>query len=70
MCPPSQDLMRSNVERNFWIPLSSGDAIVSCRLLWWGVKSNYAGAPYDVVVGADVVALPYDPVALARTFHA
>ncbi len=33
-CPPSQDLMRSNVERNFWMPSSSGDVIVSCRLLW------------------------------------
>ncbi len=69
-CPPSQELMRSNVERNFWMPSSSGDAIVSCRLLWWGVESNYAGAPYGVVVGADVVASPYDLVALARTFHA
>jgi hypothetical protein len=68
--PPSQDLMRSNVERNFWMPSSSGDAIVSCRLLWWGVESNYAGAPYNVVVGADVVASPYDPVVLAQMFHA
>ncbi len=69
-CPPSQDLMRSNVERNFWMPSSLGDAIVSCRLLWWGVESNYAGAPYNVIVGADVVALPYNPVALAQMFHA
>ena len=69
-CPPSQDLMRSNVERNFWMPSSSGDAIVSCRLLWWGVESNYAGAPYNVVVGADVVASPYDPVVLAQMFQA
>ncbi len=70
-CPPSQDLlMRSNVERNFWMPLSLGDAIVSCRLLWWGVESNYAGTPYDVVVGADAVASPNDPVVLAQTFQA
>ncbi len=47
-----------------------GDAIVSCRLLWWGVESNYAGAPYNVVVRADVLASPYDPVALAQMFHA
>ena len=47
----------------------SGNVIVSCQVLRWGVESDYAGAPYDVVVGADVVALPYDPVALARTFH-
>ncbi len=69
-CPPSQDLMHSNVKRNFWMPSLSGDAIVSCRLLWWGAESNYAGVPYNVVVGADVVALPYDPVALAQMFHA
>ncbi len=62
--------MRSNVERNFWMPSSSSDAIVSCRLLWWGVESNYAGTPYDVVVGADVAASPYDPVVLAQMFHA
>jgi hypothetical protein len=64
-----QELMRSNVERNFGTSLSSGDAIVSCHVLRWGVESDYAGAPYDVVVGADVVSLPYDPVALTRTFH-
>ncbi len=40
-----------------------------CHVLRWGVESDYAGVPYDVVVVADVVALPYDPVALARTFH-
>ncbi len=38
-------------------------------MLRWGVESDYAGAPYDAVVGADVVSLPYDPVGLARTFH-
>jgi hypothetical protein len=62
--------MRSNLECNFWMPSSSGDAIVSCHLLWWGVKSNYAGMPYNVVVGADIVTSPYHPVALTRTFHA
>ncbi len=40
-----------------------------CQVLRWGVESDYAGAPYDVVAGADVVALPYNPVVLARTFH-
>jgi hypothetical protein len=62
--------MRSNLERNFWMPLSLGDAIVLCRLLWWGVESNYAGAPYNVIVRADVIALPYNPVVLAQMFHA
>jgi hypothetical protein len=30
LCPPSQDLMHSNVERNFWMPLLLGNAIISC----------------------------------------
>jgi hypothetical protein len=64
-----QDLMRSNVERNFGSPLSLGDVFISCHVLRWGIKSDYAGAPYDDVVGADVVSLPYDPVVLARTFY-
>jgi hypothetical protein len=46
-----------------------GDAIVSC-LLWWDVKSIYAGMPYHVIIGANVVALPYNRVALAQTLHA
>jgi hypothetical protein len=58
-----------NVEHNFGISSLSGDAIVLCRVLRWGIEYNYAGAPYGVVVGADVVALLYDPVVLARTFH-
>jgi hypothetical protein len=64
-----QDLMRSNIERNFGTSLLSGDAIVSCHVLRWGIKSDYAGAPYNVLVGAGVVLLPYDPVALAWRFH-
>ncbi len=64
-----QDVMRSNVKSNFGTSLSSGDAIISCHVLQSGVESDYAGAPYGVVVGADVVLLPYDPVALAWTFH-
>jgi hypothetical protein len=46
-----------------------GDAIVLCQVLRWGVESDYAGAPYDVVVKADIVVLPYNPVALAQTFY-
>jgi hypothetical protein len=61
--------MRSNVERNFGTSSLSGDAILWCHLLRWGAESDYAGAPYNVVVGADVAALPYNLVALARTFH-
>jgi hypothetical protein len=40
-----QDLMRSNVERNFGTSLSSGDTIILCHVLRWGVKSDYAGTP-------------------------
>ncbi len=40
-----------------------------CHVLRWGIESDYARAPYDAVVGANIVSLPYDPVALARTFH-
>jgi hypothetical protein len=70
LCPPSQDLMRSNIKRNFWMPLLLGDVIVLCRLLWWGVESKYTSVPYNVVIGANFVASPYNPVALAQTFHA
>ena len=40
-----------------------------CHVLRWGVKSDFASAPYNVVIGDDVVSLPYNPVALAWTFH-
>jgi hypothetical protein len=43
---------------------------VSCRVLQWGVKSDYINAPYDVIIGADVVTSIYDPIALAQTFYA
>jgi hypothetical protein len=43
---------------------------VSCRVLQWGVTSNYINAPYDVIMGADVVTSIYDPIALAQTFYA
>jgi hypothetical protein len=62
--------MHSNIKRNFWMPSSSGDAIILCRLLWWGVESNYSGAPSNVVVKANVIALPYNAMALAWMFHA
>ncbi len=40
-----------------------------CQVLRWGVDSDYAGMPYDVVVGANAIALPYNPVALTQKFH-
>jgi hypothetical protein len=40
-----------------------------CHVLRWGVESDYASAPYNVVIRADIVLLPYNAVALARTFH-
>jgi hypothetical protein len=38
--------------------------------LRWGVHSDYINAPYDVIIGADVVTSIYDPIALAQTFYA
>ncbi len=66
--PELQDLMCSNIERNFGTSSLFGGS--SCAALRWGVESDYTGAPYNIVIGADVVALPYDLVALAQTFHA
>lgn len=43
---------------------------VSASVLRWGIEEDYREAPYDIVVGADVVASLYDPVALAYTLHA
>jgi hypothetical protein len=43
---------------------------VLCRVLQWGVDSDYINAPYDVIIGADVVTSIYDPIALAQTFYA
>ncbi len=40
-----------------------------CHVLRWCAESDYAGAPYDVIVGANIIALPYDPVVLAWMFH-
>jgi hypothetical protein len=65
-----QDLMCLNVERNFGMSSLLRDAILLCRVLRWGIESDYASELYDIVVGVNVVALPYDPVVLARTLHA
>ncbi len=43
---------------------------VSSRVLRWGIESDYQGAPYDCIIGADIVTNLYDPVALAQTIHA
>ncbi len=65
---PGPDVLERQAQ--FWTPSSLGDVIVLCRLLWWCIESNYAGTPYNIVVGADVIAFPYEPVALAWTLHA
>ncbi|KAL3770750.1 hypothetical protein ACHAW5_001467 [Stephanodiscus triporus] len=52
------------------ITVEGGGGRVSSRVLRWGVEDDYGDVPYDVVIGADVVTSLYDPVALARTFHA
>jgi len=40
------------------------------KILRWGHEEDYKGAPYDVIVGADINASVYDHDALARTLHA
>jgi Lysine methyltransferase len=42
---------------------------VSASVLRWGMAEDYC-TEYDVVIGADVVASLYDPIALADTMHA
>mmetsp|Transcript_2362 Transcript_2362/g.4722 ORF Transcript_2362/g.4722 Transcript_2362/m.4722 type:complete len:451 (-) Transcript_2362:59-1411(-) len=49
---------------------SAAGGTVSSRVLRWGVEEDYLGAPYDVIVGADIVTSLYDPQALARALHA
>lgn len=43
---------------------------ISSRVLRWGIESDYQGAPYDCILGADIVTNLYNPVALAQTIHA
>mmetsp|Transcript_41068 Transcript_41068/g.87490 ORF Transcript_41068/g.87490 Transcript_41068/m.87490 type:complete len:351 (+) Transcript_41068:306-1358(+) len=80
--PELEGLMRDNVRRNFGG--SDDEAIcesavdhdhrakgtISSRVLRWGVKEDYGDAPYDVIIGADIVTSLYDPRALAETVHA
>ena len=81
--PELMGLMESNVRRNFGDRSDANDGggglvtaddkakgSIEARVLRWGVESDYGDAPYDVVVGADIVTSIYDPVALARTVHA
>ena len=49
--------------------LSKSQGAAEAKVLRWGVESDYEGAPFDVVFGADVVASLYDPIALANTFY-
>ena len=81
--PELEGLMADNVKRNFFgddnksstddemITGHDGKAkgTISSRVLRWGVEEDYVGAPYDVIVGADIVTSLYDPVALAQTLH-
>ncbi|KAL3781909.1 hypothetical protein HJC23_004094 [Cyclotella cryptica] len=72
--PELMGLIDDNLQRNF--PSSESERIhgskgtVESRVLRWGVEEDYGGAPFDVIVGADIVASLYDPIALAQTLHA
>ena len=78
--PELEELMADNIKRNFGVVESSSPddemitgrdgkakGTISSRVLRWGIEEDYAGAPYDVIVGADIVTSLYDPVALAQT---
>ena len=56
------------LRQKFGDDLSRSEGTAEAKVLRWGVKSDYEGAPFDVVFGADVVASLYDPIALANTF--
>jgi hypothetical protein len=60
-----EDFLRRKVGSELFVSQGSAEA----KVLRWGVKSDYEGAPFDVVFGADVVASLYDPIALANTFY-
>lgn len=62
--PELLGLMQDNLQRNH--PYKS---IIEARTLRWGCEEDYQGT-YDVIIGADIVASLYDPVALATTLHA
>jgi len=72
--PELMGLIDDNVRRNFSTHDSghmiSSQGTVESRVLRWGVEDDYRGAPFDVIVGADIVASLYDPIALAQTLHA
>ena len=59
----------SLLRQKFGSELSKSQGTAEAKVLRWGVESDYEGAPFDVVFGADVVASLYDPIALANTFY-
>ena len=83
--PELQRLMSDNVERNFSTASEDepskekmvttthdgkAKGTISSRVLGWGNEEDYQGAPYDVIIGADIVTSLYDPHALAKTIWA
>lgn len=42
---------------------------IMASILRWGVPEDYGNGPYDVILGADVVASLYCPTALAQTIY-
>lgn len=48
-------------------PTITGLGTASVNRLSWGCQTDYPSKPYDVILGADVVASLYDPIALAET---
>lgn len=42
---------------------------VTAKVLRWGMKEDYCDGPFDLIIGADVVASLYDPSALVQTIY-
>ena len=59
----------SLLRQKYGSEISRSQGTAEAKVLRWGVESDYEGAPFDVVFGADVVASLYDPIALANTFY-
>ena len=59
----------SFLRQKYGSEVSTSQGTADVKVLRWGVETDYEGAPFDVVFGADVVASLYDPIALANTFY-
>ena len=50
--------------------LKQARGLLSVNILDWAEPSTYPEDPFDIIIGADIVASLYDPIALVQTMHA